>query len=117
MLNWRYPPIRTLLPANFSDLCSVSRGASRPGKTGGMTSMPDLIIGYDEHYFPAAAACAACGEEMPLGDTGPTSAEASLQWFKALFLEHVRQQHSSEDVVQVSVQSRCQRDLGGSQPL
>jgi hypothetical protein len=63
----------------------------------GMTRLPELIIGYDESYFPATAVCSACGETMPnSGPLFPTSQE-NIAWFRAQFDEHMRQWHSAEE--------------------
>jgi hypothetical protein len=62
----------------------------------GMTRSPELIIGYDEGYFPTSAVCSTCGEPMPQCEPPfPTSAE-NITWFKAQFDLHIHRWHSGE---------------------
>jgi hypothetical protein len=67
----------------------------RPVRRFNILFMCALIIGYDDEQFPADAVCSDCGKEMPLGQSTEQNAERALEWFKAMYLLHLREEHGT----------------------
>jgi len=67
-----------------------------------MAKKPELIIGYEEDGRPTAAACSACGEDMPQGEARVTDSAAMIKWFSEQFELHVAQNHTREDFSQAA---------------
>jgi hypothetical protein len=63
-----------------------------------MVRAPELIIGYDENYFPKSATCSFCGEPMPDKGSALTTSEESIARFKPEFDLHLDRRHKRRDV-------------------
>jgi hypothetical protein len=63
--------------------------------TPAMPEIPELIIRYDESYFPSGAVCSACGAKMPSPDMWIETSEDAITLFAGLFQIHIDHRHSS----------------------
>ncbi len=67
-----------------------------------MAKKPTLELTLDDHGFPTAGKCSACGAELDQGSPRGTTIPENAQWFESQFNLHVRQIHppQQEDVNQ-----------------
>ena len=63
-----------------------------------MERAPELVIGYDENYFPTAATCSACGESMPNGGLALATSKETITRFESEFDLHIHRCHKWQDV-------------------
>jgi len=67
-----------------------------------MVKRLELVVEYDANSLPAAARCRLCGESMPQGEPGITSASANILWFAQQFTIHNERKHPREGFSQAT---------------